>query len=68
MKNWMLRTLLILPLLGGSLLVGMGCEPKGPAQQAGEDIDNAVDNTVDALDPRGPAEKAGDAIDDALDN
>jgi hypothetical protein len=45
-----------------------GCEHEGPAERAGEKVDNAVDKTKDALDPRGPAEKAGKEVDDALDN
>lgn len=68
LKNWMLRALLILPFLGGAMLVGAGCEPKGPAEQAGENIDNAVDNAADALNPQGPAEEAGEALDDAVGN
>lgn len=67
-RNWMLRALLILPLLGGALLVGAGCEPQGPAEQAGENIDNAVSDAVDAVDPQGPAERAGEAVDDTFNN
>jgi hypothetical protein len=52
------------------LFAGMliGCEPKGPAERAGEKIDNAGKNLKDAVDPRGPAAKAGDAIDKAVGN
>ena len=44
------------------------CEKKGPAEEAGENLDNAVENVKDTLDPKGPAEKAGEKVDDALDN
>jgi len=36
---------------------------KGPAQKAGEKIDNAMDK----LTGKGPAEKAGERIDEAVD-
>ncbi len=44
----------------------VGCEPKGPAEKAGENLDKAGTNIKNAVDPRGPAEKAGDKIDNAL--
>ncbi len=46
-------------------LMLIGCEPKGPAQQAGENLDKAGTNLKNAVDPRGPAEKLGDKIDQA---
>jgi hypothetical protein len=46
----------------------MGCEEKGPAERAGERVDNAVNQTIDNLDPRGPAEKAGAKLDKAADD
>jgi len=45
-----------------------GCVQKGPAQRAGESIDQAVENMQDAVDPPGPAQKAGRSIDRAIDN
>ena len=45
-------------VMATSLLVA--CE-KGPAQRAGERVDDAVDR----LTGKGPAEKAGERIDDA---
>jgi hypothetical protein len=55
--------------LGGLLVVGVlaagvlaGCD-KGPAERAGEKIDNAMDK----LTGKGPAEKAGEKIDEAVD-
>ena len=44
-----------------------GCsENKGPAEKAGEKIDETVDKVKDAVDPKGPAEKTGEKIDKAL--
>jgi hypothetical protein len=44
-----------------------GCtENKGPAEKAGEKIDETVDKVKNAVDPKGPAEKAGEKIDKAL--
>jgi hypothetical protein len=48
-------------------VVGLaGCESKGPAQQAGENIDKGVQNAKDAINPPGPVEKAGRGVDKAL--
>jgi hypothetical protein len=47
-------------LLGGAMLVTLsGCERQGPAEAAGEKIDNAVEKAGEQL------EKAGDSIRDA---
>ena len=43
-----------------------GCESKGPAEKAGENIDKGIQNAKDALNPPGPAEKAGRGLDKAL--
>lgn len=52
--------------------LGAGCEQEGPAEKAGESIDQAVENAGDkiesTLDPKGPAEKAGEAIDKGIQN
>lgn len=57
--------ILIGTLLVAFVLMVTGCEEKGPAEKAGEKIDNVAsdikDNTKDALD------KADDAIEDAGD-
>lgn len=55
--------LLLAPLVG----LGVGCESQGPAERAGERIDNAAKDVKDAVDPRGPVEKAGAAVDNAAD-
>ena len=52
---------------GGATLLG-GCREKGPAEKAGEKVDNAMDKLEDKLDPKGPAEKAGRKIDKAIDD
>ena len=44
-----------------------GCDQKGPAEEAGESLDDAADNVKDQFDQQGPAEKAGEAVDDAID-
>jgi len=51
----------------GASLFFAGCgETKGPAEKAGEQVDQAVQKAKDAVDPPGPAEKAGRAVDKAL--
>lgn len=74
------RTALIKPLgLCGLLALALlaGCSDSGPAEEAGERIDDAVEEAgerieettrkvEDAIDPPGPAEKAGREIDDAI--
>jgi predicted small lipoprotein YifL len=52
-------------LLLGALISLTGCESKGPAEQAGAQIDKGVQNAKDAINPPGPLEKAGRAIDKA---
>jgi hypothetical protein len=54
-------------LLFGAVAVFAGCETKGPAQRAGENIDKGVQNAKDAINPPGPVEKAGRKVDKALD-
>lgn len=63
------KTTRFLPL--GALLVGAvatfaGCESKGPAEKAGENIDKGIQNAKDAVVPPGPGEKAGREVDKAL--
>ena len=53
-------------LLLGAAVGSAGCEPKGPVQQAGENIDKGVQSAKDAVNPPGPAEKAGRSLDKAL--
>ena len=44
----------------------VGCESKGPAEQAGASFDKGVQNAKDAINPPGPAEKAGRALDSTV--
>jgi len=60
-KAWRTKSL----LLGAALLL-TGCETKGPAQKAGENIDQGIQNAKDAVDPPGPIEKAGRSVDKAV--
>jgi hypothetical protein len=52
-------------LLLGAFIALAGCESKGPAEQAGEQVDKGIQNAKDAINPPGPVEKAGRAIDKA---
>lgn len=46
------------------LTLGIGaCEPKGPAERAGEKADEAAESAAEAFDSKGPAERAGEEID-----
>lgn len=53
-------------LVLGSVVTLAGCEEKGPAEKAGEKVDQAAKDTKNALDPRGPMEKAGGKVDQAI--
>jgi hypothetical protein len=50
-------------LLLGAFISFAGCESKGPAEQAGAQIDKGVQDAKDAVNPPGPMEKAGRALD-----
>lgn len=53
------------------LLCSTACRKDGPAERAGERIDEVVDNVKDGENPlkkKGPAEKAGEAVDRAVDD
>ena len=53
-------------LLLGAVVTCGGCESKGPAERAGENIDKGVQSAKDALNPPGALEKAGRGVDKAL--
>ena len=54
-------------VLAGAFTLGAGCESeKGPAEKAGEKIDNAAKDAKDAVSPPGPGQKAGENIDKAV--
>jgi hypothetical protein len=61
-KKSMQASILVALVFGGAFFLS-GCESKGPAQQAGEQIDKGVQSAKDAINPPGPLEKAGRAID-----
>ena len=55
------------------LITVAGCDSKGPAEKAGEKIDQsvesvkkAVDDVGDKITGEGPAEKMGEKIDEAI--
>jgi hypothetical protein len=52
-----------------AIVLGLGaCEDKGPAESAGQNIDQAVEKAKEAVDPQGPAERAGEKVDEAVEN
>jgi hypothetical protein len=53
-------------LLLGALVAAAGCETKGPAEKAGESIDQGIQKAKDAVNPPGPLEKAGREVDKAI--
>jgi hypothetical protein len=59
--NFLLPSTLVL----GLVILFTGCESKGPAEQAGQQIDKGIQNAKDAVNPPGPLEKAGRAVDNA---
>lgn len=62
------KPFIILSVVAGLALAG--CGEKGPAEEAGEKIDNAVEQTKDAVEDagqQGPAEKAGETLDKSVD-
>lgn len=49
-------------------LVIAGCQPEGPAEKAGKEIDQTVEQVKEALpglQPEGPMERAGKHLDEA---
>jgi predicted small lipoprotein YifL len=73
MTKWKMMVVgLVLGLLTFPLAA---CEQKGPAEKAGEQVDQAMEEAKeeieqaadairDKIDPQGPAEKAGEKIDE----
>ncbi|MGE0684585.1 MAG: hypothetical protein AB7P69_27220, partial [Candidatus Binatia bacterium] len=49
----------------GVLLLG-GCEQEGPAERAGKQVDEAVENLNKTVKPDGPVERAGEKVDEAV--
>jgi hypothetical protein len=42
------------------------CESEGPAERAGEKVDEAMESAGKAFDNKGPAERAGEEVDKAV--
>ncbi len=62
----LIRALLTPLVLAGAVVSFGGCEAKGPAERAGERVDNAAREARDTVNPpSGPAEAAGRKLDDA---
>lgn len=62
-ETWKLPAVLISALGLAALPLGLtGCEEEGPAERAGENMDEAADDVDDAID------EAADDIDDAIDD
>lgn len=59
-----LATLVALSLL--TIAVAACDKSEGPAQSAGEKIDNVVESVKDSVLDKGPAQKAGEKVDDAV--
>jgi hypothetical protein len=53
-------------LIIGGMFLSTGCEHQGPAEQAGKEVDQAVEKMKDVVSPSGPAEKAGKELDRAV--
>jgi len=62
MKLPLMMSLCLFPLVA----TVSSCREKGPAEKAGENVDEAIENVKDAVNPKGPVEKAGEKVDDAL--
>ncbi len=72
MQKKFIKSLLLITSITLAVLAS-GCDSQGPAEKAGEKIDQSIKSTKDALEEasdkitgKGPAEKAGEKIDEAL--
>lgn len=45
-----------------------GCNDDGPIENAGESMDDAMEETGDAMSPDGAMEETGESMDDAMDD
>ena len=73
MENKILATLMVAMLTVSMAL--FGCDSKGPAEKAGERIDQTVDSAkqkiedaADKITGQGPAEKMGEKIDETVES
>lgn len=65
-RTWR-RASAVLLAVAAALTLTACPERQGPAEEAGESVDEAVDDMKDAVDPDGPAENLGERLDDATD-
>jgi predicted small secreted protein len=56
---------LVLAAIAASFTLTACPEKKGPAEKAGEALDDAADGMKDAVTPDGPAEDLGEKLDEA---
>jgi hypothetical protein len=68
MQAKQIRSLVLSTFFMAATVFSTGCVQKGPAQQAGENIDRAVENMQDVVDPPGPVERAGRDLDRAIED
>jgi ABC-type oligopeptide transport system substrate-binding subunit len=61
-----LKKLLLFGVLLGLSALLLACSEQGPAERAGEKVDEAVESIQESLDPDGPAEEAGEQVDEAV--
>lgn len=54
---------LLIAIAAAALAVMVGCDSKGPAEKAGEQVDEAVEQAQESLEKAG--EEAGEAIEEA---
>ena len=67
LSSFSLITLVALMIAGGTVSL-TGCEPEGPAERVGKDIDRSAEEGKEALRPSGPADKeTGEKVDRAVD-
>ena len=72
MQKKFIQSLLLITSICLTVL-NFGCDSQGPAEKAGEKIDQSIESTKDAVEEasdkitgKGPAEKAGEKIDETL--
>ena len=64
----LIKKLLFSCVLFGLSALLLACSEQGPAERAGEKVDETVESIQESLDPAGPAERTGRAIDDTVES
>ncbi len=62
----LLKKLLYFGFLLGVSALFLACSEQGPAERAGEKVDETVESIQESLDTEGPAEEAGKKVDEAV--